>query len=133
VRESLYLQEHFELHAGIDVSDGLSLDVSRIAKESGCGAELRFSDIPIDPAAVKLSERASDGNSPLDHALGDGEDFELVLAAPPGEAERMTQTQPLSVPVRCIGRFVSEPGLWSILPDGQRRPLVPRGYEHPLT
>jgi thiamine-monophosphate kinase len=133
VRESLYLQENFQLHAGIDVSDGLSLDVSRMAKASGCGAELNLSDIPIDPAAVRLSEQAADGTSPLDHALGDGEDFELVLAAAPREAERMIQMQPLSIPVRCIGRFVPEPGLWSIYPDGQRRPLVPRGYEHPLT
>ena len=38
VREALLLHERYELHAGMDISDGLALDLSRLAAESGCGA-----------------------------------------------------------------------------------------------
>jgi thiamine-monophosphate kinase len=132
VREALHLQEHFELHAGMDVSDGLSLDLSRLAKESGCGAELELSAIPLSPDAVAIANQNRDGMSPLDHALGDGEDFELILAVAPTEARRLLDLQPLTVKMSRIGEFVATPGLWSVSENGERRPLVPRGYEHYL-
>lgn len=129
VREALQLHEQFELHAGMDVSDGLSLDLSRLAAASGCGAEIDLAAIPVSPDAVTLSTREKAG-SPLEHALGDGEDFELVLAVPADEARRILELQPLPVKITCIGQFVTEPGLWSKSADGERRTLVPRGYEH---
>ena len=43
--EALLLNERYELHAGIDVSDGLSIDLARLAAESGCGAMLDVSAI----------------------------------------------------------------------------------------
>jgi thiamine-monophosphate kinase len=75
---------------------------------------------------------AADGSglTPLDHALGDGEDFELILAVPPEAAERLLADQPLAVPLARIGSFIAEPGLWTADPAGGRRPLPPRGYQH---
>jgi thiamine-monophosphate kinase len=70
VSEALWLAEHLEVHAAIDVSDGLSLDLSRLAEASGVGACLDPDRVPISEAARQLS--GSDGRSPLDHALGDG-------------------------------------------------------------
>jgi thiamine-monophosphate kinase len=130
VAEALLLADRYELHAGIDVSDGLSLDLSRLAAESGCGASVDLSRVPLADAALQLAAQAADGRSALDHALADGEDFELVLAVPPAAADRIVRDQPLDIPVTAIGEFVAEPGLWESLPDGGRRPLVPRGYEH---
>ena len=132
LRESLLLHEQFQLHAGIDVSDGLSLDLARMARESGCGAIVELDAIPIAPAARELAARCDDGVSALDHALGDGEDFELILAVPTDEAERMLRQSPVSVSLKCIGHFVDETGLWTRSPDGDREPLEPRGYEHRL-
>lgn len=128
VRESLLLCRDYEVHAAIDVSDGLSLDVSHLATASGCGAELRTDAIPISPDAVQMA--AGDGRSALDHALADGEDFELVLALPADAAAEAVARQPLDVPLTVIGRFVEEPGLWQVDPRGSRRPLAPRGFEH---
>jgi len=131
VNEALLLAERYRLHAGIDCSDGLSLDLSRIAAESGCGAVMETERVPISAAARELSSRVSDGRSPLDHALSDGEDFELILAVPPEEAERLLRDQPLApLSLSAIGQFIAEPGLWQSGPDGQRRPLAPQGYEH---
>lgn len=133
VHEALQLHNRYELHAGIDVSDGLSLDVSRIAEESGCGAVLCEEAIPISPDAAQWARQLADGSTPLQHALQDGEDFELVLAASPAEARRILAEQPLAVPLHDIGEFVAEPGLWLIDGAGIRRPLTARGWEHTFT
>ncbi|NIL97689.1 MAG: thiamine-phosphate kinase [Planctomycetales bacterium] len=127
VGEALLLAKRYTLHAGIDCSDGLALDVARLAEESGCGAVIQLQDVPLADAARQLAETS--GRTAIQHALGDGEDFELLLAVPPEEAQRMLAEQPLSVPLTRVGQFVDSRGLWQ--QDGQRRSrLEPVGYEH---
>ncbi len=130
VGEAIDLHSRYELHAGIDVSDGLSLDLGHLLEESGCGAVIDADAIPIADDAHRLAEKLADGVSPLEHALSDGEDFELILAAPPHAARQMLTEQPLAVPLSDIGEFIAERGLWSRQADGSRRPLTPRGWEH---
>jgi thiamine-monophosphate kinase len=130
VQESLWLKSHYPLHAGIDSSDGLSLDLWRLAEESGCGAELDVSKIPLAAAAFERARQLGDGSTALDHALGDGEDFELILAVPPQAAGEMVDQQPLECRLTRIGRFVPERGMWQVDESGVRRALTPRGYEH---
>ena len=133
VREALLLAERYRLHAGIDVSDGLSIDLARLASESGCGAVLWPHAVPVADDAQRLADRMADGSTALDHALADGEDFELILAVEPHEAERMLAEQPLTVPLTGIGEFVPERGLWQVDAAGRRSPLAPKGYEHQMT
>lgn len=130
VEEALVLRELYELHAGIDVSDGLSLDLSRLATASGCGAMLDTASVPISEAAHELARRDGTELKALDHALSDGEDFELILAVPPAVARKMLADQPLPVRLTEIGRFVAEPGLWQVDAAGERRPLAARGFLH---
>jgi thiamine-monophosphate kinase len=127
VYEALRLHEVADLHALIDVSDGLSADVHHLCEESHCGAVLQADAIPMADAARSLN----DGRSPLQHALADGEDFELVLALAPADAQRLLAAQPVpGITLSHIGTCVSE-GFW-LEEGGQRRPLVPEGYAHPL-
>ncbi len=130
VNEALLLAERYRLHAGIDVSDGLSIDLWHLAEESRCGAAVHLPSVPVAEDARRLAAQLADGSSALDHALGDGEDFELILAVPPEEAERMLAEQPLEVPLRRIGQFTAGPGLWQVDDSGARAPLMPRGFEH---
>jgi thiamine-monophosphate kinase len=130
VREALLLNERYELHAGMDVSDGLSLDVSRLAAASGCGVVVRPENVPVSQAAEELASRQSDGVGALDHALSDGEDFELILAVPPAEARRILGDQPLDVPITAIGEFVAQRGLWQPGAAGDRKPLAAGGWLH---
>jgi thiamine-monophosphate kinase len=130
VKEALMLHRAYPLHAGIDVSDGLSLDLARMAGASRCGAAIALEAVPIDPAAITLAASRPDGPSALHHALTDGEDFELILSVPDEAAERILRRQPLDVPVTRIGHMVQQPGLWRIRDDDTLEPLQPGGFEH---
>jgi thiamine-monophosphate kinase len=127
VREAQQLHAAAELHAMIDVSDGLAADVTHLCEESGCGAVLRAASIPVSDDARQMG----DSLSPLEHALGDGEDFELVFAVAPDDGRRLLEMQPVpGSTLSRIGECVAQ-GLW-LEEDGQRRPLEPRGYVHRL-
>ncbi len=126
VREALLLNQQYDLSAGMDLSDGLAMDLRRLTSASGCGAEIVAEQIPVSAAARQLGQSAEDV---ILHALGDGEDFELLLCVPPMEAERMLKSQPLDVPLTGIGHCTNPPELW-LLQDGKKRPLPQLGYEH---
>ncbi len=130
VREALLLNDRYELHAGIDVSDGLSIDLMHILEASRCGAVMRTDSVPVSEDARRLAVRRADEVTALEHALSDGEDFELILAVPTPEAARMLREQPLSVPLSEIGELIAEPGLWQVDAQGRRSVLTPSGWEH---
>lgn len=132
VCEAQLLHEQFTLHAGIDASDGLSLDLWRMCEASGCGAALDLAAVPVSDDARRLAQQLADGSTPLDHALADGEDFELILAVPPEAGAELLARQPLGVPLTKIGAFISERGLWRRDAAGSLAPLPPQGYQHSL-
>lgn len=109
-----------QITAMIDLSDGLSRDLGHLLNNHATGATLYAANIPIHEDATILSQR--DGLSPLQHALNDGEDYELLFTAagqiPPELA-------------RNIGVMESEPGL-RIQIDNQRQPLRQGGWQHGL-
>jgi thiamine-monophosphate kinase len=125
--EAERLVTDFTLHAMIDVSDGLAKDVHHICEESRCGVVLTADAVPVHPDAVELSNRT--GRPPLDHALSDGEDFELVFTVSPDDGAKLLSAPP--VPVWKIGQVVAEPGLW-VMTAGVKRPLPAAGWEHRL-
>jgi thiamine-monophosphate kinase len=127
VKEALALHQLVEIHAMIDVSDGLALDLSRLCQESGCGAVIRAEAVPISADVHQMNDR----RSPLEHALGDGEDFELLFAVDPGEGERLVRDQPIpGIRLTHIGECIAK-GLWLEEP-GHCRVLPPIGYVHEL-
>lgn len=114
------------VHAAIDVSDGLSLDLDRMCASSGYGVELDVDAIPIHPDAIGLA--AKTGRPAFQHAWSDGEDFELLLAVPPDDAARLLEAE-LPAPLTAIGTIVGRTGLWK-KQDGKFVRLSPQGYVH---
>lgn len=112
--------------AATDISDGLGIDLLNLTVASRCGAEVDLQKIPISEAACLVAQTT--GNSPLDHAIGDGEDFELLLAVPKEKLPRMP-SEIDGVPLTRIGEFVSRTGLWAKERGGVKQ-LPPRGYVH---
>ena len=114
-----FLREKGLASAMIDLSDGLSTDLSHICEESGVGAEVEAAAIP----AGRIGGRKAD----LDFVLHGGEDYELLFTVPGGTR----------VPKRIAGVIVTQIGLVlrgrkMILKDehGRGRELKPRGWEH---
>lgn len=112
------LAKRYRLTAMIDISDGLSRDLRHICEESHLGAEVEAAAIPIHPDAQALFAR--DGRPPLEHALNDGEDHELLFTSPDLIPEMIR-----------IGRMV-EGETPSLLENGKLAPLQPGGWEHRL-
>ena len=134
VREASFIAERFDVHAALDCSDGLALDLSRMMAASGTRGVVDPTAVPIHADAVRRAAR--DGTRALDHALGDGEDFELILALPPDAAHALVAAAgvpPLDLPLTIIGRVEAGTGLMAETADGGRRPLEPAGYVHDFT
>jgi thiamine-monophosphate kinase len=98
----------------IDLSDGISRDLRHICQASGVGALLDADAIPIHEDAIEMRR---DGHSPLDHALHDGEDYELLFTAQAGYR------------FPCIGRITDLPGI-SLRKGEAIEALEPKAWEH---
>jgi thiamine-monophosphate kinase len=120
VREARTLAASGAITAMIDLSDGLSRDLAHICRESNVGAILHDHEIPIHDDAIEMRR---DGHSPLEHALHDGEDYELVYTT--------SEIIPAALPGICIGTTTAELGIRLRTKNGDI-PLEPKGWEHSL-
>jgi thiamine-monophosphate kinase len=76
IAEGRFLAASRNVHAMMDISDGLSTDLARLASASGCGAVVE--DVPVAPAARAFTETRDEDAERF--ALAGGEDFELLVA-----------------------------------------------------
>lgn len=110
------------LHAMMDLSDGLSLDLWRMVTASGVGAALeeRLLESVISEDARRCASQ--DGKSPLEHALCDGEDYELLLAVAPEADVSGLDLHPIGT--------ITRDGFLLLRRDGTIETLQPRGWVH---
>jgi thiamine-monophosphate kinase len=123
VDEALKIAGLVTVHAMMDISDGLTTDLNRICTQSGVGAIL-------DATAIPLSDEAKRRPDPLDSALNEGEDFELLFTLAPSQWESLSGQWHRSVPVTQVGCITQGRGMQMRTADGRRIELVPGGYDH---
>ena len=129
VKEALALHAVADLHAMIDISDGLAADVLHLCEESHCGIEWKGAAVPIHPDAVTRSRTTN--RTALWHALNDGEDFELAFAVSEDDGRQLLAGKPVEgIALYHCGTFVVS-GQWIRGPEGTI-PLSPEGWEHTL-
>jgi thiamine-monophosphate kinase len=118
IAQGAWLVRHGKSSAAIDLSDGLSTDLTHLCQESHVAAEVDAGLFPIHP----------DAN--LAQALNGGEDYELLFAAP---AETTLPKSIAGVPVTRIGRILAprrnRPTVTLLMPQGSQ-PLEPQGWQH---
>lgn len=114
--------------AMMDVSDGLLIDVSRLAAASGVAAEIDLALVPLSAALLAV---VGDGREARLAAATAGDDYELLFAAAPDRAAEILALQDsLGLPLSRIGRLGDGSGL-RLVDGGQKLPLPPRlGWEH---
>lgn len=101
-------------HAMMDLSDGLGLDLHRLADASGVGFEL--SDVPVAPGAT------------FDEAVEGGEDYELVIATADAARLRLVfESRRLAEPIT-VGRVVADASVRTL----RGEPFARRGFQHRL-
>lgn len=114
--EGRFLAENFT-SAMIDVSDGLLLDASRVAKASNLA-------LILDPDTIPLRSGAN-----INSALSDGEDYELLFAVSPDASEALERNWNFKTKLTSIGHF--QPGTGVATPDGDDLlKKIKTGYEH---
>jgi thiamine-monophosphate kinase len=115
--------------AGMDVSDGLSVDLAEICTRSGVGAVIEAAAVPVDPRAAGL-ERARRRDA-LMLALHGGEDYQLLLAvAPEAMADLGELARVWGVEIGAVGEFVEGEPVVRLRDAEGERPLRPGGHDH---
>jgi thiamine-monophosphate kinase len=113
--------------AMIDISDGLSSDLTHLCDESNVGALIQSAQIPIDQDVIRLcGRRALD---PLSLALHGGEDFELLFTVSSSDAGRLPKRVD-GVTVTHIGEVTDQPGKIRIAEKNRVWDLPRQGFEH---
>ena len=130
VKEGQVLAERGIPNAMIDISDGLLADLNHIVEQSGVGAEVDLSRVPLSPEfQTWAKEYVSD---PLSLALGGGEDYELLFSVSPEKSKEVAKlSQELFIPITSIGKLAREiQGIWLKDEQGRIKKTEPLGHNH---
>jgi len=113
-------------HAALDISDGLAQDLGHILDESGCGALLRYDELPRDPALQCL-----DPDLVRQAVLAGGDVYQLCFTA---TVDRRAAIEALARDARVcatrVGEIQAGSGLRVVDAQGVRIPLEVAGYDH---
>ena len=113
ITESRWLTKNFRIHAMMDLSDGLGVDLPRLARASKLGFEIDKNILPLNPGAN------------IQSAISDGEDYELLFAIRRLHRDRLEKSWRKKFPrvlLTRIGRFHQQSTI-------DHQPL-PGGYVH---
>lgn len=108
--------------AAIDISDGLALDLHRLCRESGVGAQVELAEVlPRDRGWTALHRYL--GIDPRSAVLAGGDDYRLLFTLPSG-------SRPPATPgCRKIGSITEQPAILLREQNGTH-PLPPLGFDH---
>lgn len=127
--EGQWLQTKSIASSMIDLSDGLASDLRHIMAMSNVGATINLNDIPVSEAAKSLS----DGKTALEHALCDGEDFELLFTVGKTAEKKLIEQWPRNFKLECsrIGEITNTPGILNCIDqNGHCKEFSGHGFDH---
>ncbi len=125
--EGVCLAETGFVTAAMDLSDGLALDLQRLAEASGVGARVLLDRIPLMRGLRRGCSALSLDAEGL--ALAGGEDYELLFCVEPDAPTAVEISRQIGCKVSEIGVTTAEPGVCYWRRSGA---VVQswRGYEH---
>jgi thiamine-monophosphate kinase len=114
--------------AGMDVSDGLAGDLSKLCRASGVAAEIEVSRVPLSKAA-----QAALAAEPelIETILTGGDDFEIVATVPAGALGSLQRAaRAARVPLTEIGRIATGQGIRFVTADGKALRFARASFSH---
>lgn len=126
VNEVQALRRHLP-SAMVDVSDGFCADLGHICSASNVGVLIQESDLPVvDLKGVEVDE------SPLQLALGGGEDYELCFTIPQDRCDAAIEavTEATGTRVTRVGEVVDASRGRVLLVESAETPLEAPGWDH---
>jgi len=113
----------------IDLSDGLASDLRHLVEASRVGAVLDATQIPVSIAAWRMKGR----RSPLERALFDGEDFELLFTLPQRKVEAFLTAwqKAFDLPCTPMGFITARKGVIELVDANRKKTILRgRGFQH---
>ncbi len=112
--------------ACIDVSDGLLGDAGKLARASGCGAQIEYTQVPLSQALLGVVGEEQARRL----ALTGGDDYELCFSVPPERVAAMLQALPPEQwGYRRIGEL-TDTGNVVVMRDGSVMQFSHSGFDH---
>jgi len=120
------LVDNVNVHAMIDISDGLASEVHHICESSGVGAEVWEHNLPVTGLTQRIAEEFSD--KVTGYALYGGEEYELLFTVSDEEYNKLER---LTDEITIVGRIVAkERGVELVRENGEREALQRGGWDH---
>jgi len=124
-----FLAQSGVVNAAMDLSDGISSDLTHICRESGVGARIIADKLPISDSCRRTAELLKE--DALSWALFGGEDFELLFTVASHHAPALATAVEAELGVKLVevGSVVKRKGV-ELLKNGGIRDITGQGYRH---
>ena len=128
--EGIWLGQQPHVHAMMDLSDGLHLDLQKMLAASHCGAEIELTALPVSTELVAVAQRHDWDCEQL--AVSGGEDYVLLCSVAPDAFEELDATYKsiFSTPLYKIGKLTDRPGQLTYQRLGSRASLRLDLFDH---
>lgn len=121
----MFAQNQLVPTAMIDVSDGVASELFHICKQSGVGAYIEESGVPIHPEAQMMALKFN--LDPITCALSGGEDYELLFTIDPKDIEKIKYLPDIYI----MGEIMpADDGIKLHTKGGNIHPLTAQGWKH---
>ncbi len=130
LEEGRWLATNGNVHAMMDVSDGLHTDIQRILDRSACGAKIDLADLPLSPELTLMAETV--GWNARELAVAGGEDYCLLCTIAESDFEACARNfiKQFGKPLYKVGRITNRPGVLDYFENGRQVRFSPHGFQH---
>ena len=130
VKEGKWLSECKDVHAMIDISDGIESDIHRIMESSEVGAEINLDRVPVSEELKRTAEKYKWNAREI--SVSGGEDYCLMFTVSEGNVDKVciNYEKEFKRPLYKIGKTTDSEGDLKFLYEGRAIAIAKHGFDH---